>query len=299
MLPGLLGTKILDPVNVVVAHDPLHRGAARPHRRRRARRGARPRPAGGDGDGLHAGQAVLRHRAAARGAGDLRRPAGGGGEQRQHRQRRRRSSASPSSGCSSPTASTATSTTRWSSASSRASCSPCSSTPSSSSPTRAADAVAAGDGRPRVIPGIIDWLTDPANWSGPTASPPALFEHLWYSGLALARRRLGRHPGRPRDRAHRPRTLLRGQPRGRGARHTAPGPALRPGAVALPQADRRLRLPRADPHRARRAGDPADHGRRLRRGGGRRPRSPRRRAGHGHDRWPGAAARSRCPARCR
>ena len=35
--------------------DPLHRGAARAHRRRRPRRGARPRPAGRDRDGLHAG----------------------------------------------------------------------------------------------------------------------------------------------------------------------------------------------------------------------------------------------------
>ena len=59
--------------------------------------------------GYTPGRAVLRGRAAAGRAGDLRRAAGGRGEQRQHRQRRAPSSASPSSGCCSPTASAATS----------------------------------------------------------------------------------------------------------------------------------------------------------------------------------------------
>ena len=37
-----------------------------------------------------------------------------------------------------------------------------------------------------MIPGIIDWLTDPANWSGPDGVPTRLFEHVWYCALALA-----------------------------------------------------------------------------------------------------------------
>jgi osmoprotectant transport system permease protein len=36
-----------------------------------------------------------------------------------------------------------------------------------------------------MIPGIIDWLTDPAHWSGPDGIPQRLVEHLWYSALAL------------------------------------------------------------------------------------------------------------------
>ena len=56
----------------------------------------------------------------------------------------------------------------------------------------------------------------------------------------------------------------------------------------VPQARRRLGLPRAQPDRAHRPGDPAAHGRRLRRRRRRRPRCPRRGQGDGHDRWPGA-----------
>ena len=36
-----------------------------------------------------------------------------------------------------------------------------------------------------MIPGIVDWLTDPANWSGPDGVPTRLFEHVWYCALAL------------------------------------------------------------------------------------------------------------------
>ncbi len=32
---------------------------------------------------------------------------------------------------------------------------------------------------------ILGWLVDPANWSGPRGIPVRLFEHLWYSALAL------------------------------------------------------------------------------------------------------------------
>ena len=32
---------------------------------------------------------------------------------------------------------------------------------------------------------ILDWLADPINWSGPDGVPARVFEHLWYSGLAL------------------------------------------------------------------------------------------------------------------
>jgi osmoprotectant transport system permease protein len=36
-----------------------------------------------------------------------------------------------------------------------------------------------------MIPGIVHWLTDPANWSGPDGVPTRLFEHVWYCALAL------------------------------------------------------------------------------------------------------------------
>lgn len=36
-----------------------------------------------------------------------------------------------------------------------------------------------------MIAGILDWLSDPVNWSGSEGIPHRLFEHVWYSGLAL------------------------------------------------------------------------------------------------------------------
>jgi len=36
-----------------------------------------------------------------------------------------------------------------------------------------------------MIPGIVDWLTDAANWSGPDGVPTRVFEHVWYCALAL------------------------------------------------------------------------------------------------------------------
>jgi osmoprotectant transport system permease protein len=33
---------------------------------------------------------------------------------------------------------------------------------------------------------VIAWLTDPANWQGPTGIPTRLFEHLWISVISLA-----------------------------------------------------------------------------------------------------------------
>lgn len=36
-----------------------------------------------------------------------------------------------------------------------------------------------------MISGLIDWLTDPINWSGPDGVPARTVEHLWYSGIAL------------------------------------------------------------------------------------------------------------------
>jgi osmoprotectant transport system permease protein len=37
-----------------------------------------------------------------------------------------------------------------------------------------------------MIAGIIEWLSDPANWSGAEGIPHRLFEHVWYSALSLA-----------------------------------------------------------------------------------------------------------------
>jgi osmoprotectant transport system permease protein len=37
-----------------------------------------------------------------------------------------------------------------------------------------------------MIAGIVDWLSDPANWSGGDGIPQRLFEHVWYSALSLA-----------------------------------------------------------------------------------------------------------------
>lgn len=34
--------------------------------------------------------------------------------------------------------------------------------------------------------GVLDWLTDPAHWQGYDGIPARLWEHLWYSALALA-----------------------------------------------------------------------------------------------------------------
>ena len=36
-----------------------------------------------------------------------------------------------------------------------------------------------------MIAGILDWLSDPVNWSGSEGIPHRLFEHVWYSALAL------------------------------------------------------------------------------------------------------------------
>lgn len=36
-----------------------------------------------------------------------------------------------------------------------------------------------------MIPGIIEWLSDPAHWSGPDGVPQHTLEHLMYSGIAL------------------------------------------------------------------------------------------------------------------
>ena len=36
-----------------------------------------------------------------------------------------------------------------------------------------------------MIAGILEWLSDPVNWSGSEGIPQRLFEHVWYSGLAL------------------------------------------------------------------------------------------------------------------
>jgi osmoprotectant transport system permease protein len=36
-----------------------------------------------------------------------------------------------------------------------------------------------------MIAGIVDWLSDPANWSGAEGIPQRLFEHVWYSALSL------------------------------------------------------------------------------------------------------------------
>jgi osmoprotectant transport system permease protein len=36
-----------------------------------------------------------------------------------------------------------------------------------------------------MINGLIDWLTDSANWSGSEGVPARTLEHLWYSGLSL------------------------------------------------------------------------------------------------------------------
>lgn len=36
-----------------------------------------------------------------------------------------------------------------------------------------------------MILNVMDWLTDPAHWSGPEGIPARLLEHLWYSALAL------------------------------------------------------------------------------------------------------------------
>lgn len=33
--------------------------------------------------------------------------------------------------------------------------------------------------------GVLTWLTDPANWSGPDGIPAQTLSHLWYSGLSL------------------------------------------------------------------------------------------------------------------
>jgi osmoprotectant transport system permease protein len=36
-----------------------------------------------------------------------------------------------------------------------------------------------------MISGLIDWLTDPINWSGPDGVPARTVEHLWYSAVSL------------------------------------------------------------------------------------------------------------------
>jgi osmoprotectant transport system permease protein len=36
-----------------------------------------------------------------------------------------------------------------------------------------------------MINGLIDWLTDPVNWSGSEGVPVRTIEHLWYSGISL------------------------------------------------------------------------------------------------------------------
>jgi osmoprotectant transport system permease protein len=35
------------------------------------------------------------------------------------------------------------------------------------------------------VNGVVTWLTDPTNWSGPTGIPAQVLSHLWYSGLSL------------------------------------------------------------------------------------------------------------------
>ena len=36
-----------------------------------------------------------------------------------------------------------------------------------------------------MIPGVLDWLSDPAHWTGPDGVPARTAEHLWYSAVAL------------------------------------------------------------------------------------------------------------------
>jgi len=36
-----------------------------------------------------------------------------------------------------------------------------------------------------VIPGVLEWLSDPAHWSGPDGVPARTVEHLWYSAVSL------------------------------------------------------------------------------------------------------------------
>lgn len=36
-----------------------------------------------------------------------------------------------------------------------------------------------------MINGLISWFSDPVNWSGESGVPHRLFQHLWYTGLAL------------------------------------------------------------------------------------------------------------------
>ena len=44
----------------------------------------------------------------------------------------------------------------------------------------------AGHGGTRMIDKTIAWLTDPLHWSGPDGMPARIFEHVWYSAIALA-----------------------------------------------------------------------------------------------------------------
>jgi osmoprotectant transport system permease protein len=46
------------------------------------------------------------------------------------------------------------------------------------------DALGEAGGEP--VSGTWQWLTDPANWSGPDGIPTRLLQHLWISGLALS-----------------------------------------------------------------------------------------------------------------
>ena len=36
-----------------------------------------------------------------------------------------------------------------------------------------------------MIPGVLEWLSDPAHWTGPDGVPARTLQHVWYSAVAL------------------------------------------------------------------------------------------------------------------
>ena len=158
------------------AHD-LHAAHPRAQQRRRGSGRCRRRPRGRRGHGLHAPRAAAPRRAAAGGpADDRRRPAGGRDHDRP-RDRRVRSSATRSAGSasSSPRGSRRSSRRRSTSgavAVDRARLRR--RLPARSGLERRADAVGPGPGGTRLMPDVIGFLADPANWPGPTGIPTRL-----------------------------------------------------------------------------------------------------------------------------
>ena len=128
LMPVLIGTRILDPINVVVAMT-IYTVACSSARWQTA---SAPCPTSVNQSATAMGfnrlRRLLHGGAAAGGPGHLGGPARSRGEQRQHRQRRRHHRRAPARVPSSPTGSGATSLTRSWSASSRASCWPSCST---------------------------------------------------------------------------------------------------------------------------------------------------------------------------